>query len=255
MHEFVTAKTGFTLDVNGYGIFRQRPFLLTNLFFGYMIGLMILGVIPFIGQILPIVVIPLFSFLFMQACYKIDSDTYVSFRDLFNIFNRQTVNRLLLLGSFYLLYILLLAVIAIWIDGGLLLGTLSQQTQQELTSSQQTKLMLTLVLVIALYIPFTMAIWFATPLIGWQKMSIGKAIFFSFFAVLRSLKAFLVYIFCWLVLGMFTPVILGSVLILMGFQNLAMFVMMILSVVLSILAYCSFYPTYKDVFGQPDTDN
>ena len=165
------------------------------------------------------------------------------------------MNRLLLLGSLYLLYIFLLAVIAIWIDGGLLLGTVSQQTQQELTSSQQTKLMLTFVLVIALYIPFAMAVWFATPLIGWQKMSIGKAIFFSFFAVLRSLKAFLVYVFCWLVLGLFMPVILGSVLILMGFQNLAMFVMMVLSVVLSILAYCSFYPTYKDVFGQPDTDN
>lgn len=251
----MTAKTGWTWIVNGYGIFRQRPFLLTNLFFGYMIGLMALGVIPFIGQILPAVVIPLFSFLFMQACFKIDSGTYVSFRDLFNIFNRQTVNRLLLLGSLYLLYIFLLAVIAIWIDGGLLLGTVSQQTQQELTSSQQTKLMLTFVLVIALYIPFAMAVWFATPLIGWQKMSIGKAIFFSFFAVLRSLKAFLVYVFCWLVLGLFMPVILGSVLILMGFQNLAMFVMMVLSVVLSILVYCSFYPTYKDVFGQPDTDN
>ena len=164
----MTAKTGWTWIVNGYGIFRQRPFLLTNLFFGYMIGLMALGVIPFIGQILPAVVIPLFSFLFMQACFKIDSGTYVSFRDLFNIFNRQTVNRLLLLGSLYLLYIFLLAVIAIWIDGGLLLGTVSQQTQQELTSSQQTKLMLTFVLVIALYIPFAMAVWFATPLIGWQ---------------------------------------------------------------------------------------
>lgn len=250
----ITAKTGFTWIVNGYGIFRQRPFLLTNLFFGYMISLMVVGVIPFIGQILPIVVIPVFSFLFMQACYKIDSGTYISFRDLFNIFNRQTMNRLLLLGSLYLLYTFLLAVIAIFIDGGLLLGTVSQQTQQELTSSQQTKLILTLVLVIALYIPFAMAVWFATPLIGWQKMSIGKAIFFSFFAVLRSLKAFLVYVFCWLVLGLFMPVILGSVLILMGFQNLAMFVMMVLSVVLSILAYCSFYPTYKDVFGQPDTD-
>ena len=99
----MTAKTGWTWIVNGYGIFRQRPFLLTNLFFGYMIGLMALGVIPFIGQILPAVVIPLFSFLFMQACFKIDSGTYVSFRDLFNIFNRQTVNRLLLLGSLYLL--------------------------------------------------------------------------------------------------------------------------------------------------------
>ena len=116
-------------------------------------------------------------------------------------------------------------------------------------------MILTLVLMIALYIPFAMAVWFATPLIGWQKMSLGKAIFFSFFAVLRSLKAFLVYILCWLVLGLFMPIIIGSVLILMGVQNVAMFVMMILSVVLSILAYCSFYPTYKDVFGQPDTDN
>ena len=52
----ITAKTGFTWIVNGYGIFRQRPFLLTNLFFGYMISLMVLGIIPFIGQILPIVV-------------------------------------------------------------------------------------------------------------------------------------------------------------------------------------------------------
>ena len=251
----ITAKTGFTWIVNGYGIFRQRPFLMTNLFFGYMIGLTVLGIIPFIGQILPIVVMPVFSFLFMQTCYKIDSGTYVSFRDLFNIFTRQTMNRLLLLGSLYLLYTLLLAVIAIFVDGGLLIGTVSQQAAEELTSSQQVKLFMTLVLVSALYIPFAMAVWFATPLIGWQKMSIGKAIFFSFFAVLRTLKAFLVYIFCWLVLGMFMPVIIGSVLILLGFQNVAMFIMVVLSVFLSILAYCSFYPTYKDVFGQPDTDN
>ena len=96
----ITAKHGFTWIVNGYGIFRQRPFLLTNLFFGYMIGLMVLGVIPFIGQILPVVVMPAFSFLFMQACYKIDSGTYVSLRDLFNIFNRQTMNRLLSEGMY-----------------------------------------------------------------------------------------------------------------------------------------------------------
>ena len=146
----ITAKTGFTWIVNGYGIFRQRPFLMTNLFFGYMIGLTVLGIIPFIGQILPIVVMPVFSFLFMQTCYKIDSGTYVSFRDLFNIFTRQTMNRLLLLGSLYLLYTLLLAVIAIFVDGGLLIGTVSQQAAEELTSSQQVKLFMTLVLVIAL---------------------------------------------------------------------------------------------------------
>ena len=251
----ITAKTGFTWIVNGYDIFRQKPFLLTNLFFGYMIGLMILGVIPFFGQILPVLIAPAFSLLFMQACYRIDADNYVSFKELFNVFNRQIFTRLLLLGSLYLVYAVLLSVIAIFIDGGLLLGLISQQNPQELTSSQQIKIILTFAVMIALYIPFAMAVWYATALIGWQKMSIGKAIFFSFFAVLRSLKAFLVYVFSWLVLGLFIPVILGSILILLGGQNLIGFVMMVLMVILIILAHCSFYPTYKDVFGQPDTDN
>lgn len=251
----ITAKTGWTWIVNGYGIFRKRPFLLTNIFFGYMIGLMLLSVIPFFGQILPIVAVPVFTFLFMHACYRIDADNYVSFKELFNVFNRQIFSRLLLLGSLYLLYTLLLFVIAIIIDGGLLLGAISQQTPQELTSSQQIKMFLTLILIIALYIPFAMAVWFATPLIGWQKMSIGKAIFFSFFAVLRSLKAFFVYVFCWLMLGFILPLVLGSVLTLLGAEVIALFILLVLSVVLSVLAYCSFYPTYKDIFGQPDTNN
>ena len=251
----ITAKTGWTWIKNGYGIFRQRPFLLTNLFFIYMIGLMVLGTLPVIGQILPIVTVPAFSLLFMQTCYRIDAGNYVSFRELFDVFNRQVFSRLLILGSLYLLYALLLSVIAIWIDGGLLLGTAAQQTSQELTSSQQIKMVLTFLLLLALYIPFAMAVWYATPLIGWQRMSLGKAIFFSFFAVLRSLKAFLVYIFCWLILGLVLPVILGSIVILLGGQNLIGFVMMVLIVIFSILAHCSFYPTYKDVFGQPDANN
>ncbi len=252
----ITAKTGWTWIVKGYGIFRKRPFLLTNIFFAYMIGLMLLGVFPFIGQILPLLVAPVFTFFFMETCYRIDADKYVSFRDLFNVFNRQIFSRLLLLGSIYLLYTLLLFVIAIAIDGGLLLGAVTQPAPQELTSSQQITMILTFFLMIALYIPFAMAVWYAAPLIGWQKMSIGKAIFFSFFAVMRTIKPFLVYVFCWLVIGLALPVVLGSILILlMGGQQLAMFVLMILSVVVSILAYCSFYPTYKDVFGQPDADN
>lgn len=251
----ITAKTGWTWIVNGYGIFRKRPFLLTNLFFGYMIGAMALGVIPYLGQVLPLVVVPAFTLLFMQACYRIDADNYVSFRELFDVFNRKIFSRLLLLGSFYLLYVLLLFILAILVDGGLSLGAVSQQVPQELTSSEQIKMVLTFVLLMALYVPFAMAVWYAAPLIGWQKMSIGKAIFFSFFAVLRSLKAFLVYIFCWLLLGLFLPVILGSILIFIGGQQLMMFVLMILFIFLSILAYCSFYPTYKDVFGQPDIGN
>lgn len=251
----ITAKTGWTWIVNGYSIFRKRPFLLTNLFFGYMIGSMALGVIPFLGQILPLVIIPAFTLLFMQACYRIDAGNYVSFRELFNVFNRKLFYRLLLLGSLYLLYALLLSVIAILVDGGLSLGAVSRQVQPELTSSQQIKMVLTFALLIALYIPFAMAVWYAAPLIGWQKMSIGKAVFFSFFAVLRTLKTFLVYIFCWVVLGFILPVIVGSILVLVGGQQLMVFVLMILFIILSILAYCSFYPTYKDVFGQPDNNN
>ena len=66
------ARTGWDWILDGLTLFRKRPFFLTNLFFIYLISMILLGMIPFIGQILPILIAPVFTFLFMYVCFSID---------------------------------------------------------------------------------------------------------------------------------------------------------------------------------------
>jgi hypothetical protein len=104
------------------------------------------------------------------------------------------------------------------------------------------------------YTPAAMAFWYAAPLIAWQKMGIGKAIFYSFFAVKRAGKAFMVYGLAWLLIGVLLPVIVSSIMsILISKAFVMMLVLLPLSLVLTVVMYCSFYPTYTTVFGRPES--
>ncbi|MGH8808813.1 MAG: BPSS1780 family membrane protein, partial [Noviherbaspirillum sp.] len=105
------------------------------------------------------------------------------------------------------------------------------------------------------YTPAAMAFWYAAPLIAWQNMSVGKAIFYSFFAVKRSGKAFLVYGLAWVMIGVLMPALLSSlVALIFGKAFAVMFVLLTVSLILTVVMYCSFYPTYTHVFGRPEAD-
>ncbi|EEO28622.1 BPSS1780 family membrane protein [Oxalobacter paraformigenes] len=249
----LTARSGWNWIVTGLGLFRKRPFFLTNLFFAYLISLVLLSLIPVIGQILPVLMAPVFTLLFMQACYTIDIDQQSSFRDLFSVLNRTVMFRLIMAGACYLLFALLATGLAFLVDGGSLFVLISQGAKEEFTSSQLGRMFLALGLVFIVYVPFAMAMWFAAPLIGWKDMSLGKALFYSFFSIVRAYKPFLVYVICWIGLGFLLPYAVGGVLGMAFGQSVATFVIFILSIMLSVWMYCSFYPTYRDIFERPDS--
>ena len=104
----------------------------------------------------------------------------------------------------------------------------------------------------AVYVPAAMAFWFAAPLIAWQGMGVGKAIFYSFFAVRRAGKAFLIYGLAWVTIGMILPVIVSSILgMILNSATASVFILLPMSLVLTVIMYCSFYPTYTHLFGNP----
>ena len=79
-----------------------------------------------------------------------------------------------------------------------------------------------------------------------------KAIFYSFFAVRRCGKAFLAYALGWIVIGIAVPAIISAVLsLLLGKTLVTVMLLMPLSVIMTIVMYCSFYPTYLQVFERP----
>ena len=103
------------------------------------------------------------------------------------------------------------------------------------------------------YVPFAMALWHAAPLATWQRMGLFKSLFYSFFAVRRCGKAFLTYTLGWIVVGIAAPAMLSALLgLLLGKTLVTVMLLMPLSVILTLVMYCSFYPTYTAVFGQPE---
>ena len=104
-----------------------------------------------------------------------------------------------------------------------------------------------------IYVPFAIVFWHAAPLATWQKMGLFKAIFYSFLAARHCGKAFLAYAHSWIVVGIALPAIISALLeLILGKAVVAVMLLMPLSVILTIVMYCSLYSTYLEVFEQPE---
>ena len=247
------ARAGWDWIIGGWNLFRARPFFLTNLFFIYVFGMILLGVVPVLGQILPVLLSPVFTFLFMHACFKTEAREQITFRDLLAVLNRQILFRLVMAGSCYLLFAFLAVALSFLIDGGNIFVLFSEQAKEQ-SSTEMFPLFITVSLILLAYIPFLMAMWFAIPLIGWKDMSLGKAMFYSFFAFSRNFRPFLVYFGIWIALVFGFPYLIAALFGIIAGQGIAVFVVFVFSFILSVLIYCSFYPTYRDIFGRPDAN-
>ncbi|WAV89449.1 hypothetical protein NB647_01050 [Oxalobacter aliiformigenes] len=247
------ARTGWDWILGGLTLFRKRPFFLTNLFFIYLISLILLSMIPFIGQILPILIAPVFTFLFMYVCFSIDIGRQITFRECFEVLDRTIIWRLVMVGGVYLIFGLFAVGLSFLVEGGNLFFLFVQSSPDKLPSPDLGGMFIALGLIFIVYIPFAMATWFAAPLIGWKKMGFGKALFYSFFTVVREYRPFVVYMFSWVFGFILLNLASGLLNILIG-RSAAAFIAFILSVIISVWMYCSFYPTYRDIFGRPDSN-
>ena len=245
------AKTGWLWIKEGFALFRKQPAELSTLFLGYMFLMLLLGVIPVVGQLLPFILVPVFGMSFMQASLHIEQGKRVYPNLLLIGWRSPALRSLLILGVLYALAAYLAMAASRLVDGGLFWRAMFQGGLdiQELEGSNMGLAMLVAALV---YIPAAMAFWFAGPLIFWQGMPLGKAMFYSFFAVRRAGKAFLIYALGLLQIGVILPAIFGTIVALL-FNNtsIIVFILVPFSIILTVVMYCSFYPTYTAIFDRP----
>lgn len=213
-----------------------------------------IGIVPIIGQILPFLLLPAFTLSFMQACRRVDQGERVHPRLLFYGFQKPQVAKLISLGFLYLIAAITTLAASTLIDNGVYWQVISGQLELTAKLIESSNMTAAMFFSLLLYIPVMMAFWFAGPLIAWEKMSLIKAIFYSFFATYRSIRAFLVYGFAWIAVGVVLPTFcIAIIALLTGNANLIILIMTPFSMVFTLIFYCSFYPTYKSVFGSPDT--
>jgi hypothetical protein len=250
--EKIPAHTGINWIRQGFAIFRKQPAELAFLFLLYMLLMFSLSLIPLIGQLLPLLLVPVFSLAFMQACVQIESGKKVLPSLLLTGFRSPALGTLLRLGMLYLLAAVISVAASALVDDGMFWKLMSGQIAADDDKMPMTDLPLAMLVAGLVYTPFAMAFWHAAALAAWQRMSLFKAIFYSFFAVRRCGMAFLAYSLGWVVIGVAMPAVISAVLALLLGKNLVSVMLLTpLSVILTIVMYCSFYPTYVQVFGKP----
>lgn len=250
--EKLPANTGWIWVKEGFALFRKQPAELSTLFISYMFLMLAIGIIPVVGQILPLILVPVFSMAFMQACVQIELGKRIYPSLLLTGFRSPAFPRLLKLGGLYLLAIMLVLAASSLVDGGVFWNVMSGQLTLDAKVVQDSNMSVAMLFSSALYVPVSMAFWYAAPLAMWQEMGVVKAVFYSFFAVRNAGKAFMVYGLCWAAIGVLMPALVSVLIAALLNQSMAvMLILMPLSVVLTVIMYCSFYSTYVYVFGKP----
>ena len=249
----ITTSAGIDWIRQGFALFRKQPAELSMLFLLYMLLMFSLSLIPLVGQLLPLLLVPVFTMAFMQACVDIEADRKVKPGLLLTAFRSPAPGSLLRLGALYLIAAIVSAAASSLIDGGTFWKLLSGEIRPDQEDIAVNDLPLAMLFSAVIYVPFAMGFWHAAPLVMWQRMSLFKAIFYSFFAVRRCGKAFLAYSLGWIVAGIAVPAIISAFLALLLGKNLVtVMLLMPLSVILTLVMYCSFYPTYTAVFERPE---
>ena len=250
--EKLPAITGWNWVKDGFAIFRKQPAELSTLFLSYMFLMFGVGIIPLLGQILPLVLVPVFSMAFMQACVQVEQGKRVYPSLLLTGFRSPAFRSLLGLGMLYLAAAVGAIAASALIDGGAFWNMMSGQAAVDAKTMQESDMSLAMLAAAALYIPAAMAFWYAAPLIMWDGMGVGKAIFYSFFAVRNAGKAFIVYGVSWLLVGVLLPAIASSLIaLLLGNARITVLILLPVSLILTVVMYCSFYPTYTAIFRKP----
>lgn len=242
-------QTGWLWVKEGFALFRKQPAEISTLFFGYMFLMLAAGIIPVVGQLLPLLLAPVFALTFMQACAYMDKDRKATAKLLFVGFRSPQFRTLIQLGTLHLLAAVIAIAASSLIDGGTFWQAMTGQIVVDEDIVRESGMAMAMLFSTAIYIPAAIVFWFAAPLIAWQNMGVAKAIFFSFFAILRAKKAFFAYCLVWIAINVILLMVISTVVVGLLGARATLLVLLPMSMLLTIIMCCSSYTVYRQLFG------
>lgn len=235
----------------GIQTFFKQPLAIAGLFFMFMALVSVLSLIPYIGNILALILLPAFTIGIIQAAYEASNDRFPMPKVLITAFLKNTASTqtVLILGALYTLAFFITMGVTAWIDGGtfaqlyLFGGELSPELVEN-ESVQKAALLATV-----LYIPLAGLFWFSPGLVYWNEVPPAKALFFSAWACIKNAKAMLLFLLGWLVLFIVVAMVLTLLSTLLG-PSAMIFVFLPTVLLMAAMFSVSIYFTYQDCFHQ-----
>ena len=245
----VPAKTGVQWFKLGVRTFFKQPLALSGLFFMFMAAMSIFSLVPVLGNVLALAILPGATLGLMAATRETVNSKFPMPKVLFSGFSagRQQLRAMLVLGLIYAVGFLLVLGISATLDGGkfahlYLFG--GDMNTDMLDGSFESAV----ILAMALYMPLSLLFWHAPALVHWHGVSPVKSLFFSMVACLRNFWAFTVYSLMWLgsflAMGMVVAIIGG----LTGSADLVSGLIFPAAMVMAAMYFTSIYFTFNDCF-------
>lgn len=242
--------SGWAWIQDGFKLFKRQP--MAMFFWSLMTGFLITVsyLIPLLGQMALIASTPLLTFITLSACRNIANGRPMLLSMwLEPLRDANTRKRLIGLGFAYLVCCLAGGFIATlpFIDG--LMSAINAQG-----AIDEDALILAMrgpfITFGLLYVLISALFWHAPALIGWHRIKMTQALFFSMVACWRNKGPFLMYGISWAAI-FFAVQTLGSFLTILGLSpSMVQILLTPANIVVAAVLYCSFYPAYNSVFGE-----
>ena len=244
--EKLPASMGWLWVKQGFALFKRQPAALLALLFSCMFLSMACLIVPLLGPLLPTLFAPMFSMALLQGCAEIDQGRRPMPGLVFIGFRKPARTSLMGVGALYNVVWLFALLMLNWIDDGVFIQMMTRQIPMDEKLLEGSRA--AILSAVGLYLFTWMVTSYAAPLIYWQRQSLGKALFFSVFAVLRSFWAYVVAgvaLFAIFQVAVTVPVLL--------FESVALeaTVIFFIMFLLMIALHCMLYVSYCRIFGAP----
>lgn len=191
----VPPRAGWAWLRAGLRVFARQPLAIGGLFLMSMMGVMLVSLLPLVGTLVALALLPAISLGLMLAARTVAEGRFPMPQVLLAGFRESpdATRHMAVLGIIYAVAFLGILAASALADGGKLarLYLLGGQISEELVRDAQFRLAVWISF--ALYLPLTAAFWHAPALVCWNAVPPVKALFFSAVACWRNRGAFLVY--------------------------------------------------------------
>lgn len=246
----VPARTGTRWARDGVRIFFKQPLALLGLFLTFIVSIYVVTLIPFVGGVLALVLVPAAMVGFMAGAREADAGRFpmpltlaVALRQ-----GPQPRRAILILGAIYALVVMVAVGLSAMIDGGSFAeiyirgGSMTDEMIQD-ESFRAAMWAFTL-----LYLPISIAFWHAPALVHWHGVSPLKSLFFSTVAVFRNFGALFMYGLVWMAISFVAGLLLVIIVVITGSASIAKFGLMPFALMITVMFFCSLWFTFRDSF-------
>lgn len=243
----VPARTGITWVKLGIRTFFKQPLALVGLFFMYMAAATVASLIPFVGVILALAIVPAATLGLMAATLEATKGRFPMPAILISAFRagRQRARAMMVLGFLYAAACLLIVtIVPLFVDAPV-------SRESAMTPGMQGVMLFVMVL----YLPVSVLFWHAPALVHWHGVTPIKSLFFSAVVVWRNAGAYTVFGIAWMVVLMLIGLVVTLLAGLLASPEAAAAVIMPVALLMAAMFSTSIYFTFEGSFEASPPDD